>query len=45
MLAAVLKAESPGAEGARWVAVMRALLFCVQTAVLDSLVWPTYYPD
>ena len=27
-----------------WLAVAGAILFCIQTAVLDALVWPIYFP-
>ena len=27
-----------------WLAVAGAILFCIQTALLDALVWPVYFP-
>jgi hypothetical protein len=44
MLAAILKAQSPGANSVRWLAVLGSALFCVQTALLDAVVWPVYFP-
>jgi hypothetical protein len=27
-----------------WLAVAGSILFCIQTAILDALVWPVYFP-
>jgi len=27
-----------------WMAVTGCMFFCVQTAILDALVWPAYFP-
>jgi hypothetical protein len=44
LLAALLTVQSPGAAGARWVAVIGSVAFCFQTAILDALVWPAFFP-
>jgi hypothetical protein len=44
LLAALLAAGPSEAFRARRAAVVGALFFCLQTAVLDALVWPAYYP-
>jgi len=44
LLAAVATARSPRAAGARWVAVVGGGFFCLQTAILDALVWPAFFP-
>jgi len=32
------------AGASRWLAVLGSALFCVQTALLDAVVWPVYFP-
>jgi hypothetical protein len=44
LLTALLRVHSPGATGARWVAVIGSVAFCFQTAILDALVWPYFFP-
>ncbi len=44
LLAAILTVKSPRADGARWVAVIGSVFFCIQTAVLDALIWPAFFP-
>ena len=44
LLAAILTVESPRAEGARWAAVIGSGFFCFQTAILDAVVWPAFFP-
>lgn len=44
LLAAILTVEAPRAAWARRLAVVGCLAFCLQTAVLDALVWPAYFP-
>ena len=44
LVAALLAVQSPGATGARWVAVLGSAAFCFQTAILDALVWPAFFP-
>ena len=44
LLVAIVKVESPGADRVRWIGVAGCLLFSVQTALLDALVWPAYFP-
>jgi hypothetical protein len=44
LVAALSMVQSPGAGRARWVAVIGSLAFCFQTAVLDALVWPAFFP-
>lgn len=44
LLAALLAVRAEGAGRARWVAVIGAAAFCFQTAVLDALVWPAFFP-
>jgi hypothetical protein len=44
VLALVARARPPGSPLAWKAAVAGAVLFCVQTALLDALVWPAYFP-
>ena len=44
LLAAILTVESPRAGGARWFAVIGSGFFCLQTAILDAVVWPAFFP-
>jgi hypothetical protein len=44
LLAAIVTVQSPRAAGARWVAVIGDGFFCLQTAILDALVWPAFFP-
>ncbi len=44
LLAAIATAEPRESPGARRVALAGAAFFSLQTAVLDALVWPAYFP-
>jgi hypothetical protein len=44
LVGAVASARPPDASLARGVALAGALAFAFQTAVLDALVWPAYFP-
>jgi hypothetical protein len=44
LLAAIASARPADAPIARRVALAGALAFSMQTAVLDALVWPAYFP-
>ncbi|MDH3686097.1 MAG: hypothetical protein OEP95_07715 [Myxococcales bacterium] len=44
VLTAFLTADPPGAPKLRRWAIVGAVAFCFQTAVLDALVWPVYFP-
>jgi len=44
MMLAVASAAPHGAPGARRVALLGTLFFALQTAVLDALIWPVYFP-
>ena len=44
MFWAILRVDAPGARISRGVAATGCLLFSVQTALLDALVWPYYFP-
>ena len=44
LLAALLAVRPSGAVGAWRLAVLGAAAFCIQTAVLDALVWPAFFP-
>lgn len=44
LLGALLALEAPRAPRARWLAVLGSLAFCFQTAVLDALLWPAWFP-
>jgi len=44
LLAALLSVRAPGAVWARRAAVLGCAAFVLQTAVLDALVWPAFFP-
>jgi hypothetical protein len=44
LLVALASAQPGPAPLARWIALAGAFAFCLQTAVLDALVWPAYFP-
>lgn len=44
ILAAIVAARPRPGGVAFVLAVAGCLLFCLQTAVLDALVWPAYFP-
>jgi hypothetical protein len=44
LLAALASARPRQAVGARWLALAGAVAFCFQTAALDALVWPAFFP-
>jgi len=44
LIAAIASAQPAGAPGARRWALIGAALFALQTALLDALVWPAYFP-
>ena len=44
LLAALVTVDPQRARRARRVAVVGCAAFCVQTALLDALVWPAYFP-
>ncbi|MDG2304011.1 MAG: hypothetical protein P8R42_05035 [Candidatus Binatia bacterium] len=44
LIASIATAAPSGARGARALAILGALLFSFQTAVLDALVWPAFFP-
>lgn len=44
LIAALLSVEPRDRGVARWLAVAGAVAFSFQTAVLDALVWPYYFP-
>ncbi len=44
LMAAVASAAPHGAARARRIALLGTLFFSLQTAVLDALVWPAYFP-
>ena len=44
LTAAVASAVPHGAPRARRIALLGALFFSLQTAVLDALIWPVYFP-
>ena len=43
LLAALLVARPRGSRAAFGITVAGCLAFCLQTAVLDALVWPAYF--
>jgi hypothetical protein len=43
LLASMLTLGAQAPRG-RWLAVIGLLPFCLQTAILDGLVWPAYFP-
>jgi hypothetical protein len=44
LLAAIASATPHAAPGARRLALIGAFFFCLQTALLDALVWPAWFP-
>ena len=44
VLAAIVTADPPGRATLRRWAIAGAIAFCFQTALLDALVWPYYFP-
>ncbi len=44
LTAALLLLEGHQAEPAYWLAVGGSVLFSLQTAVLDAIIWPAYWP-
>jgi hypothetical protein len=44
LLAAIASVQPVSAPGARRLALIGITAFCFQTAVLDALVWPAYFP-
>ncbi|MBM3156917.1 MAG: hypothetical protein FJ004_06495 [Chloroflexi bacterium] len=44
LLLALLGLEPVESAPLRWLAVSGSVFFCVQTALLDALVWPKYFP-
>jgi len=44
LMGAIASAQPPGAPGARRLALLGTLFFCLQTALLDALIWPAYFP-
>ncbi len=44
LMAAIASAQPHSAPGRRRIALIGALFFCLQTALLDALIWPAYFP-
>ena len=44
LLAAILAVRPVSAPGARRIALVGITAFCLQTAVMDALVWPAFFP-
>ena len=44
LIAAIASAEPRGGNGARRWALLGSVLFSIQTALLDALIWPAYFP-
>ena len=44
VLAAIVTANPRGRPGPRRWAIAGAIAFCIQTALLDALIWPFYFP-
>jgi hypothetical protein len=44
LLAALLTLCPKDGSVVYWLAVVGSIAFCVQTALLDALVWPVYFP-
>ena len=44
LLAAIIAVRPVSAPGARRLALIGSTAFCFQTAVMDALVWPAYFP-
>jgi hypothetical protein len=45
LLAAIVAVDSQRTIAARWPAAIGCGFFCLQTAVLDALIWPAYFPQ
>jgi hypothetical protein len=43
LLMALLSLRTGGSSYAYWLAVAGSAAFCLQTAVLDALVWPAFF--
>jgi hypothetical protein len=44
LLAAIAMSRPSEGEGARSIALLGCAFFCLQTAVLDAVIWPAYFP-
>ncbi len=44
LLAAIASAQPHSAPGRRRIALIGALFFCLQTVLLDALIWPAFFP-
>jgi len=44
LLAALVAVRPRRENGARWLALAGVSAFCFQTAILDALVWPAFFP-
>ena len=44
LMAAIASAQPHSAPGRRRIALIGAFFFCLQTALLDALIWPAYFP-
>jgi hypothetical protein len=44
LMAAIASALPRGGHGARRIALVGTLFFALQTALLDALIWPAYFP-
>ena len=44
LLAVLITLDHQKRSGEQWVAIIGCVFFCVQTAVLDALVWTAYFP-
>jgi hypothetical protein len=44
LLAAIIAVRPVSAPGARRLALFGSAAFCFQTAVMDALVWPAFFP-
>jgi hypothetical protein len=44
LLAAIVAVRTPSAVAARRLAMIGCAAFCLQTAVLDAIVWPAFFP-
>jgi hypothetical protein len=44
LMLAVASAAPHSSPAARWIALIGGLFFTLQTAVLDALIWPAYFP-
>jgi len=45
LLAAIVATPAPDAVWPKRLAILGLLTFCLQTTVLDALVWPVYFPS